>query len=68
MVDPDSSQQRIDHAWERLQQRLHTRQPYLAVIQQLFTRPSDMEAPLLQRFYAVKPEARDLFAHFQRPI
>lgn len=37
IVDPISSQQKIEHAWRRLQQRLHTRQPYLAIIQQLFT-------------------------------
>ena len=67
IVDPDSSPSRVEHAWQRLQEELHPRRSYLAIIQQFFTYPSPEIEPLVQQLYYVKPEARDFLAPFRRP-
>jgi uncharacterized protein (TIGR02646 family) len=68
IIDPESSHPTIDRAWSRLQQELDLRQPYLAIIQQLFTRPSSDVEPFIQRLYEVIPDAWALLEHFRRPV
>ncbi len=67
IVDPDSSPSRVEHAWQRLQEELHPRRPYLAIIQQFFTYPSPDIQPLVEQLYRIKPEAVAFLAPFRRP-
>ncbi|MFP4437007.1 MAG: hypothetical protein ACLFVO_07150 [Chloroflexaceae bacterium] len=66
IVDPRSSPVVVDHAWQQLQAEVDVRQPYLAIVQQVFTFPSYELAPLIQCLYEVQPEAAVFFVNFRR--
>jgi uncharacterized protein (TIGR02646 family) len=67
IVDPDSSPSRIEHAWQRLQEELHPRRPYLAIVQQFFTYPPAELEPLILELYRIIPDCYTFLASFRRP-
>jgi uncharacterized protein (TIGR02646 family) len=68
IVHPQSSQKEIIEAWRLMREVLDARQPYLAIIQQLFTLPSPDVEPLVQQLFEVIPDAQVFLERFQRPI
>lgn len=68
IVAPRSLQEEIVVTWRHMQEVLDVRQPYLAIIQQLFTFPSPDVAPLVLRLFEIIPDARAFLERFQRPI
>ena len=67
IVDPDSYRARMEHAWQRLQEELQTRRPYLAIVQQFFTYPPAELKPIIQELYRIIPESYTFLAPFRRP-